>query len=132
MNSLLNPLALVVLVVGVMTLVNLINIPRGPVLHCYDNATTYTDRPASYGFPFVFIRGHIEGDDCSLVSGKIADQSYEVQPYAGYNVEQRALILNAGVTALLAGAAYFAGTRKKPAAVAHRKTTPSKRSRRHA
>lgn len=133
MSRLLSPMVLMLLVISAMALLNVINIPRGPLLDCYNNVTTYTVRPASYGFPFVFIRGNTGGHECNLISGKISDQTYRVEPYNDYHVERRALVLNGGVAILLAGAAYLVGNRSQQTkTITLKKTASLKTARRHA
>jgi hypothetical protein len=112
MNKLRLPHIVIAVIALAMLVANIINIPRGPQLHCYKDTTTYTARQASYGFPFVFMQGNISGDTCSLPIAELNDTNYLTGNE--YNFSLGPLIFNVGVTGLLIGGVYFIDARNKP------------------
>ncbi len=105
--------------------INVINIPRGPLLHCYENITTYSSRQASYGFPAVFMQGNISGNYCSLP----IDQLNEQNGLQGneYHFRLVALVLDVTIAFMLTGLVYLFASTYKP----HKKQPTTKPRRKH-
>lgn len=90
---------------------NVVNLPRGPQLHCYRDVTTYNARQSSYGFPFVFMHGNTTGDSCSLPAEKLTDTNY----LSGNDYDFRPIILalDIAIALLLVGGLYYLGAADK-------------------
>jgi hypothetical protein len=103
------PVVVPAITILVLFILNVVNIPRGPVLNCYHDAGTYQNRQSSYGFPFIVWQGNTTGDTCVKPVATIYPGTYDYLDYKYnyYQFHQIRILFNIGVAAALAAGMFL-------------------------
>lgn len=113
MNKIRAKYALTFLAFAAMVLASLVNVPRGPLLHCYESDVTYYAKQASYGLPFAFMQGNTSGDPCLNETNALLGNTYRFST--------RALVADIALISVLTGLFYFVLSKTLTPTTHHRK-----------